>query len=75
MVLDSPVLTNRDWQRLLDAREEWVASVGRGFTGGFLVPETDDGDPITERMEAAALDVCEVPKALLDPDSVADQDV
>lgn len=60
-----------DWRQLVAARESYAESlVGGGLrTEGFQIPRDADGALITLRMEEALLNpVCDVPKALLDPE-------
>jgi len=56
-----------DWEVLVQSREAWLDAQRNGSSAGFRVPRTTDGEPISERMDAAAEDVCKVPRVLLKP--------
>lgn len=56
-----------DWETLVSDRERYIGQQRRGEAGEFRVPRTPDGDPINERMDLAAEEVCTVPNVLLEP--------
>lgn len=56
-----------DWEILVADREAWLDDQRGGSTARFRVPRDPDGQPINERMDAAAEEVCTVPKLLLEP--------
>ncbi len=55
-----------DWDRLVDARDAYVAELRSNPNTLFEEPEVD-GDPISERMDAV-MTGCPVPDTLLHPD-------
>ena len=57
-----------DWEKLVSGREAYLGQRRRGADIDFRVPRSPDGDPINERMDMAAEDVCPVPEVLLQPD-------
>jgi hypothetical protein len=56
-----------DWETLVAGREDYLGRQRRGVDTDFRVPRSPDGDPINERMDSAAEDVCPVPEVLLKP--------
>jgi hypothetical protein len=64
-----------DWEALVRARADYLTRVRRGGSTAFRVPRSADGSPITERMELAGSDVCDVPDVLLEPRSAGGSDV
>ncbi len=64
-----------DWEALVAGREDYLGKQRRGVDADFRVPRTRDGDPITERMELAAEEVCPVPDVLLEPELTGTQPV
>jgi hypothetical protein len=56
-----------DWETLVSGRERYIGQQRRGNDTKFRVPRSPDGDPINERMDMAAEDVCDVPDVLLKP--------
>jgi hypothetical protein len=64
-----------DWEALVRARTDYLARVRRGGSTDFRVPRAPDGSPITERMELAGSNVCDVPDVLLEPRSAGGSDV
>ncbi len=56
----------QDWERLVQARDDYALALLREPNASFEVPLDPDGDPITERMDDVWLgySVCEVPEAL-----------
>ena len=58
-----------DWESLVSGRRALHRPAAPGDDNkNFRVPRTPDGDPINERMDMAAEDVCAVPDVLLSPD-------
>ena len=57
-----------DWEKLASGREAYLGQRGRGEDIDFRVPRSPDGEPINERMDMAAEEVCPVPEVLLRPD-------
>ncbi len=64
-----------DWERVLDARQEYAIAVDGGSREPFAVPTAPDGEPLTVRIEAAAGGACDVPDVVGDPGAYADQQV
>jgi hypothetical protein len=64
-----------DWESLVRARADYLERVRRGGSTDFRVPRAPDGSPITERMEIAGSDVCDVPDVLLHPRSAGSTSV
>lgn len=64
-----------DWETLVAERDDYLRLQRRGVEADFALPETSDGDPITERMNTAGIDVCDVPKVLLRPDLAGTQPI
>ena len=62
-----------DWEALVTRREHYLARQRRGVDAEFRVPHSPDGQPINERMDAAAEDVCDVPDVLLEPELAGTQ--
>ena len=56
-----------DWEALVSGREQYIGQQRRGDDAKFRVPRSPDGEPINERMDMAAEDVCDVPDVLLEP--------
>lgn len=60
-----------DWEALVSGRERYLDQQRRGVENAvFRVPRSSDGNPINERMDMAAEEVCAVPDVLLEPDLV-----
>jgi hypothetical protein len=59
-----------DWELLVTDRAVYISEQRRGADTTFRVPRTPDGDPIDERMNVVAEDVCTVPDVLLKPELV-----
>jgi hypothetical protein len=58
-----------DWESLVSGRRIYIDQQRKGNRNkNFRVPRTSDGDPINERMDFAAQDICTVPDVLLRPD-------
>ncbi|MGA9100822.1 hypothetical protein [Aeromicrobium sp.] len=58
-----------DWESLVSGRRTYIDQQRKGNSNkNFRVPRTSDGDPINERMDFAAQDICTVPDVLLRPD-------
>ncbi len=64
-----------DWETLVSDRERYIGQQRRGEDAEFRVPRTPDGDPINERMDMAAEEICNVPDVLLKPHLAGSQDV
>ena len=64
-----------DWETLVSDRERYIGQQRRGDDAEFRVPRTPDGDPINERMDMAAEEVCKVPDVLLEPHLAGSQEV
>lgn len=64
-----------DWETLVSVRERYIGQQRRGEDAEFRVPRTHDGEPITERMNMAAEEVCKVPDVLLEPHLAGSQEV
>ena len=64
-----------DWEALVSGRERYIGQQRRGEDAEFRVPRSPDGDPINERMDMAAEEVCDVPDVLLKPHLAGTQDV
>ena len=62
-----------DWEALVTRREHYLARQRRGVDAEFRVPRSPDGQPINERMDTAAEDVCDVPDVLLEPELAGTQ--
>lgn len=58
-----------DWDRLVEAREQYAELVARGFQPQLRIPHDADGAPISERMNDVWLtnSKCSVPDDLLNP--------
>jgi hypothetical protein len=64
-----------DWETLVSDRERYIGQQRRGVDAEFRVTRTPDGDPINERMDMAAEDVCAVPEVLLEPHLAGSQEI
>jgi hypothetical protein len=64
-----------DWESLVAGRETYLDQQRRGVDGTFRVPHSHDGQPINERMDMAAEEVCAVPDVLLKPDLVGTRQI
>lgn len=64
-----------DWDALIGARTTFAAEVAAGDDTEIEVPLDDDGEEITVRMNRAAMLVCEVPDALLEPEFADSREV
>ena len=64
-----------DWETLVSDRERYIRQQRRGEDAEFRVTRTSDGDPINERMDLAAEDVCDVPDVLLEPHLAGSQEI
>ncbi|MGH3749038.1 MAG: hypothetical protein ACRDT8_16745, partial [Micromonosporaceae bacterium] len=64
-----------DWEMLVSDRERYIGKQRRGEDARFRVPRTPDGDPINERMDMAAEEVCKVPNVLLEPHLAGSQKI
>jgi hypothetical protein len=64
-----------DWEKLVSDRERYIGQQRRGEDAEFRVPRSPDGDPINERMDMAAEEVCTVPDVLLEPHLAGSQKV
>jgi len=64
-----------DWETLVSDRERYIGQQRRGEDAEFHVPQSPDGDPINERMDMAAEEVCKVPDVLLEPHLAGSQKV
>jgi hypothetical protein len=64
-----------DWETLVSDRERYIGQQRRGEDTKFRVPRTPDGDPINERMDVAAEEVCKVPNVLLEPHLAGSQKI
>ncbi len=62
-----------DWDRLVAARERLARRLLRDPNASLAVPRDDDGDPVTERMDAVWIGdpACEVPTTIGSPDADA----
>ena len=64
-----------DWEALVARRANYLGHQRRGDDVEFRVPRSPDGQPINERMDIAAQDVCVVPEVLLKPDLAGAQKI
>lgn len=64
-----------DWETLVSDRERYIGQQRRGEDVKFRIPRSPDGDPINERMDMAAEDVCDVPDVLLEPHLAGSQEI
>jgi hypothetical protein len=64
-----------DWEALVTGRQDYLGQQRRGSDREFQVPRSPDGEPINERMDMAAEDVCPVPDVLLEPELAGTQTV
>jgi hypothetical protein len=56
-------------------RENYLGRQRRGVDTEFRVPHSPDGQPINERMDTAAADICTVPDVLLKPELAGSQKI
>lgn len=64
-----------DWESIVRVRERWAAETLDGGNPRLRVPEDDDGEPVTRRIDLASNGLCPVPDALVEPGSGEDVDV